>query len=173
MMSPLVNKTVFVLYLKEKAMKIEWLSSFRCQVLSQRHFLKPQLPKSVLAARPPQPVLATALSLQHILTTALGPYCSLHIVRSTRFLLFEIDRVFVNDPIIFKLTNLFILYFFNKKIIREEPLNPRVLHLIGIKAYHNLWEVAAWEIVIWEVNLGKMLWESTQHRICSPFMFYK
>ena len=71
--------------------------------------------------------------------------CSLHIVRSTRFLLFEIDRVFVNVPIIFKLTNLFILYFFNKKIIREEPLNPRVLHLIGIRAYHNLWEVAAWE----------------------------
>ena len=143
MMSLLVNKTVFVLYLKEKAMKIEWLSSFRCQVLSQRHFLKRQLPKSVLAARPPQPVLATALSL----TTALGPHCSLHIVRSTRFLLFEIDRVFVNDPIIIKLTNLFILYFFKKKkIIREEPLNPRVLHLIGIRAYHNLWEVAAWEL---------------------------
>ena len=141
-------------------------------ILSQKHFLKRQLPKSVLAARPPQPVLATALSL----TTALGPHCSLHIVRSTRFLLFEIDRVFVNDPIIIKLTNLFILYFFNKKNNQgRTALNPRVLHLIGIRAYHNLWEVAAWEIVIviWEVNLGKMLWESTQHRICSPFMFYK
>jgi len=45
MMSLLVNKTVVVLYLKKKAMQIEWLSSFRCLVLSKRHFLKWQLPK--------------------------------------------------------------------------------------------------------------------------------
>jgi len=48
MMSLLVNKTVVVLYLKKKAMQIEWLSSFRCLVLSKRHFLKWQLPKGIV-----------------------------------------------------------------------------------------------------------------------------
>ena len=54
--------------------------------------------------------------------------CNLRLtrVRSIRLLLFEIDRVFVNDSLIFKLTDLFILYFFiqnvyaNKNVIREK-----------------------------------------------------